>query len=506
MCVQSISLIAVVFVLFIPPAQAGDAPGKVTFSEHIAPLVFNHCTSCHRPGQAAPFPLLTYKHAQKHAATMLEVMENRYMPPWQPEPGYGEFRDARRLTDDQISLFKQWVKDGMPEGDPKKVPALPKFPEGWQIGQPDLIVQMDRPFDVPAEGPDIYQNFVIPLGLAEDKWVTAVEFRASAPTVVHHVLYFLDDSGRARERNPKQGQPGFPGMGFRPTGFLGGWAIGATPVKLPEGLANPLRKNSDLVLQTHFHLTGKPERELLTVGLYFADKPPTRTLVNVQLPPAFGLFSNIDIPAGQSEFKRTDQFALPVDVDLVATGAHAHYIGKMMKGEAMLPDGSHKPLLYIRDWSFNWQGQYLYKDFVRLPKGTVIRADLTWDNSSNNPRNPTEPPVRVRWGEGSTDEMGSIRFLMVAANESETKKLQDAIRAHIRQTVIASQMRGDKIDWQRLGLDPSRPEPSQLDRMNRLKKESTPKEQEKPPLDHRPPSSFLINPLMPSASLGTHWT
>lgn len=344
----------------------------------------------------------------------------------------------------------------MPEGDAAKTPPVPKFPEGWQIGTPDLIVKMDRAFDVPASGPDIYQNFVIPLNLKEDKWVTAVEFRASAPTVVHHVLYFLDDSGRARKQNPKEGQPGFPGMGFRPTGAIGGWAVGATPVKLPEGLAYPMTKGSDLVLQTHFHLSGKAEKELITVGIYFADKPPTRTLANLQLPPVFGLFSNIDIPAGKSDFKISDKFTLPVDVDLVGAAGHAHYIARTLKADATLPDKSQVPLFFIRDWNFAWQGQYLYKDFVHLPKGTVIQANLSWDNSTSNPRNPSEPPIRVRWGEGSTDEMGSVRLMMVASNEAETKQLQEAIRNHVRKTAVMSQLRGDKIDWEKLGVDPSR--------------------------------------------------
>jgi hypothetical protein len=271
---------------------------------------------------------------------------------------------------------------------------------------------------------------------------------------MHHVLYFLDDSGRASKRAPKEGQPGFPGMGFRPTGSLGGWAVGAVPVKLPDGLAHFLKKGSDLVLQTHFHLSGKAEKEVITVGLYFADKAPKRTLVNLQLPPAFGLFSNIDIQPEAVDFKVADSFTLPVDVDLVAAGAHAHYLGKTLKTDAKLPDGQEKHLFSIRDWDFNWQGQYLYKDYVHLPKGTVVHGEVTWDNSAKNPRNPSDPPVRVRWGEGSTDEMGSVSLMMVAANEADTKQLQDAIRAHTRQTVIRSRLRGDKIEWEKLGMEP----------------------------------------------------
>jgi thiol-disulfide isomerase/thioredoxin len=437
-----------------PPA-AGQ-PGTVTFSADIAPLVFNHCTTCHRPGQVAPFGLLSYSDTRKHAKTMLRVIKDRYMPPWQPAPGHGDFRGERRLSSSQIALFEKWVKTGMAEGDPKKTPASPTFADGWRLGKPDLVVKMDRPFAVPAEGADVYRNFVLPLNLTEDRWVTAVEFQATAPTVVHHVLYFLDNSGRGRRQAGKDGQPGFSGMGFRPTGRLGGWAVGATPVKLPHGLAYPCPKGSDLVLQTHFHLSGKAEKEVLTVGLYFAEKRPRRRLVALQLPPVFGLFSHIDIPAGKKDFKVADSFTLPVDVDLVAAGAHAHYIARTLKTEATLPGGKKKPLFLIRDWDFNWQGQYLYKDYVRLPKGTVLRGEVSWDNSADNPRNPSSPPVRVRWGEGSTDEMGSVSLLMVAAKESDAARLQQEIKAHTRNALIRSRLRGDKIDWKKLGVQPPR--------------------------------------------------
>src|SRR5262249_22205228 len=164
----------------------------------------------------------------------------------------------------------RWSETAMAEGDPAKLPKLPEFPEGWQLGKPDLVVRMDRSFAVPADGPDVYRNFVLPLNLPEDKWVTAVEVRPSARKVVHHVLFFLERSGTARKLDGQDGQTGFRGMGFRRTGGLGGWAVGATPRKLPEGLAMPLPKGSDLVLQTHFHPAGKADEEQTTVGLYFA--------------------------------------------------------------------------------------------------------------------------------------------------------------------------------------------------------------------------------------------
>jgi len=437
-----------------PNLTPQELPDTVTFSEHIAPIIFNNCTSCHRPGEAAPFKLMSYRDVQKRGRTILDVVQRRYMPPWQPEPGHGDFRDERRLSDRQIALLQRWVENGMAEGDPQKLPKVPEFPQGWYLGKPDLIVTMDRAFDVPADGPDIYRNFVLPLHLTEDKWVTAIDIRPSAREVVHHALYFRDEKGSARKLDGKDGQPGFSGMGFRGSGQLGGWAVGARPAKLPDGLAWPLPQGSDLVVQTHFHPSGKAEKETITFAIYFAPKAPVRSLVTVQLPPAFGLFSGIDIPPGKADFTRKDSFTLPVDVDVVGVSAHAHYLGKSLRGWAVLPDGRSERLFSIKDWDFNWQGGYLYKQFVRLPKGTVLHAEVIWDNSADNERNPHLPPKRVRWGEGTDDEMGSLRYEVVAANEKDVPALRAAYKDHVRGALRAAIQRGDKIDFKQFGIDP----------------------------------------------------
>lgn len=429
------------------PPDTAKLPEKITFSEHIAPLIFKNCTVCHRPGEPPPFALLNYEDVRKHARTMLGEMTSRTMPPWQPEPNFGEFRDARRLPGAQIALFKRWIETGMAEGDPAKTPPAPDFASGWTLGEPDLVISMDQAFDVPADGPDIYRNFVLPTGLVQDKWVSAVAFRATAPTVVHHVLYFVDDTGKARQLAGKDGKPGFSGMGFRSTVQMGGWAVGGMPHRLPEGLAYPLVKGSDLVIQTHFHPTGKAESEKLTLGLYFASKPPTRTLVSLMVPPAYGMFAGIDIPPGKADFTVTDEMTLPVDVDVVSVTPHAHYLGKVLKADARRPDASIVPLLWIKDWDFAWQGSYEYKQFVRLPKGTVIRGTVSWDNSDENPRNPNYPPIHMKWGEASTEEMGTLIFRVVAADEKDVPALRDAIKKHARAAYRAAVKRGDDLHF-----------------------------------------------------------
>ena len=448
-------------------AVAAQAPAPVTFAEHVAPIVFANCSGCHRPGEAAPFPLLGYRDARPLAKAIATATTSRTMPPWKAGPGDYPFRDARRLTDAQIATIQQWVADGALEGDPAKLPPLPQFTQGWQLGQPDLAVTMPEPFDVPATGPDVYRTFVVPLNLERDVWVRAVDFRPSARKVVHHSLFFLDDTGAARERDEDEPGPGFAGgMGGaaglggrrgrlgtllagrgganRPTvdqatrgaGGLGGWALGGRAIELPDGLAFFVPKGSDLLLSTHFHPSGTAAREQSTVGLYFAAAPPTQAFTAIQLPPLFGVFEGLDIPAGESRYEIADSFVLPTDVRAFAVGAHAHYLGKQMTLTATLPDGATKTLLSIPDWDFGWQERYMFREFVALPAGTRLHASVTYDNSPANRRNPVRPPVRVTWGEESNDEMGSIALQVVAAQPGELPKLQEAIAAHLRQAAL----------------------------------------------------------------------
>ncbi|HLG58813.1 MAG TPA: hypothetical protein VI485_25935 [Vicinamibacterales bacterium] len=446
------------------------AQGPVTFSEHVAPIIFANCTSCHRPGEAAPFQLVSYRDARPLAKAIAAATAQRVMPPWKAAPGDVEFDNARRLTEDQIATIQRWVADGALEGDATRLPALPRFADGWQLGAPDLAVTMSEAFDVPATGPDVYRSFVVPLNLDHDAWVRAIDFRPSARAVVHHSLFFLDSSGAARERDASDPLPGFsdgmggarvlgPGRGnpaglsgllggrgpndrpddrlARAGGGLGGWALGGRALELPAGLAFFVAKGSDLILSTHFHPSGKAQQEKSTVGLYFASAPPTQAFTNIQLPPIFGVFEGLDIPAGQERYTIRDSFVIPIDVRAFSIGAHAHYLGKEMKLTAALPDGSMKTLLWIKDWDFSWQERYRFKDFVSLPKGTRLDAEISYDNSAANKRNPSRPPVRVKWGEESADEMGSIGLQVVAANPRELPQLQQAFAEFVRQAAIS---------------------------------------------------------------------
>jgi hypothetical protein len=464
------SVVLAMGALFASHEAVPSAQAPVTFSEHVAPIVFANCTSCHRPGEAAPFTLMSYRDARPLAKAIASATASHLMPPWKAAPSDYPFANARQLSADQIATIQKWVADGAREGDPARLPPLPRFTDGWQLGSPDLTVSMSEAFEVPARGADVYRNFVVPLNLDRDTWVRAIEFRPSARSVVHHSLFFLDATGGARERDAEDPLPGFPGgmgsgrvasggrggrgalgglLGARATtnssdddpvarfaGTLGGWALGGRPLELPSGLAFFVPKGSDLILSTHFHPSGKVEHEKSTVGLYFASGPPTQAFTTIQLPPIFGVFEGLDIPADEAHYTIKDSFVLPVDVKAFSVGAHAHYLGKQMRLTATLPNGDVKTLLRIDDWDFSWQERYRFADFVPLPKGTRLDAEMTWDNTSANKRNPSRPPVRVTWGEESNDEMGSIGLQVVAASPGELPQLRQAFLAHVRQAAV----------------------------------------------------------------------
>ena len=462
--------IAIMAVVVTRDVATPRAQSPITFSEHVAPIVFANCAPCHRPGEAAPFSLLSYRDARPLAKAIATATASHVMPPWKAGPSDYAFANARQLGPDQIATIQKWVADGALEGDPARLPPLPRFTEGWQLGPPDLTVTMSEAFEVPARGADVYRNFVVPLNLDRDTWVRAIEFRPSARSVVHHSLFFLDATSASRERDAADPLPGFPGgMGggrvggsgrglagllglgggggaaadpvdddpvARVAGGLGGWALGGRALELPSGLAFFVAKGSDLVLSTHFHPSGKIEHEKSTVGLYFAPGPPRQAFTTIQLPPIFGVFEGLDIPADEGHYTIKDSFVIPIDVRAFSVGAHAHYLGKQMRLTATLPDGAVKTLLRIDDWDFSWQERYRFAEFVSLPKGTRLDAEVTYDNTSANKRNPSRPPVRVAWGEESTDEMGSIGLQVVAATPAELPQLRQAFLAHIRQAAV----------------------------------------------------------------------
>ncbi|MEP6962050.1 MAG: cytochrome c, partial [Acidobacteriota bacterium] len=410
------------------------ASAAPTFNRDVAPILYENCATCHRPGEVAPFSLLTYQDAQKRAALIAIATEKRFMPPWKPEPNYGEFAHARRLSEVQIATLRDWAKAGAPEGD-GKAPAVPKFPEGWQGGQPDRIYKMPAAFEVPADGPDHFECFVIPTELAQDVFVGAAEFRPGNARVVHHALIMLDTTGRARELAKENGgnsYPCFGGARIGAGGLLFGWAPGAVPQPVEDGISRRLEKGTDVVVQIHYHPSGKVEKDQSSIGLRFSE-PPTKGVATMLM-----LNTGLYIPAGETDYKVRSSMTLPRDGELFAIAPHAHYLGKEMKIDAHLPDGSVVPLIWIKDWDFNWQGQYRYKDPIKLPAGTRIELNYTYDNSTANPQNPSNPPKLVKWGEQTTDEM-AIAFLgILLPTPADVIPFQRAIQRQMLESIFTN--------------------------------------------------------------------
>jgi Flp pilus assembly protein TadD len=423
-----------VFGLFVGMAPMADsAQPAITYYKHIAPILLEHCAPCHRLGEAGPFSLLTYADARSHARVIAEVTRKRYMPPWLPEPGYGEFADARRLTASQIEQIGKWAAEGALEGNAADGPPSPVFTQGWQLGPPDLLVSVAKPFVVPADGPDLFWNFVLSPAIPQTRFVKAVEVRPGNARSVHHANLLLDRDRTSRRQEKIPGD-GFAGMDlnietatFDPDSHFLFWKPGGTPRVEPNGLSWRLDPDNDLVLNVHFHPTGKAELVQPSIGLYFTDHPPARFPMLVQIEKD----SALHLEPGARDFTIADDFRIPVDADVIAVYPHAHYLGTLLEGYATLPDGARQWLIRIPHWDLNWQAVYRYLNPVYLPKGTVISMRFHYDNSAGNPRNPNSPPKRVTAGNQSTDEMGHLWLQVLPRGAGDQRVvLQEALMRH----------------------------------------------------------------------------
>jgi hypothetical protein len=397
--------IVIGFFLYTKNIETGSASvhsgKKILFTKNIAPIIYKNCTTCHRPGQVAPFSLMTYEDVQKHSKEIVLMTANRQMPPWKAKHGYASFEGERRLSDADIKMIGQWVKSGMELGEEKDLPPMPQYADAWQLGTPDLILYMPEAMTIPASGPDFFMSFVIPLNLPEDKYVKAVDILPANRNVVHHTTISMDPTGTISRMEQKYIQGQMKGsFDFGQT--VGGWASGWRIKPYPEGYSWTLPKHADLLLETHFHPTGKIETERTAIGFYLTPKKQPKEPRDVLL-----YTDKIDLAPNTLTHIIIDSV---MDNDLMIYGvtAHAHYICKEIKVRAITPDKKEVPILWIPDWDFNWQEQYRYEKPFTLPKGTRIIADFTFDNTYDNMRNPNTPPIRVKFGLQSMNEMATI--------------------------------------------------------------------------------------------------
>jgi peroxiredoxin len=397
-------------------AASSVTSAAVTFTRDVAPILFANCVECHRPGGIGPFELTSYDKATLWCSDLVAFTKDGSMPPWKLVEGWGEFQHPRRLAKSDIATLEKWVALGCPKGNDADMPKVPTFSEGWSMGTPDVILEMPEPYELAAEGPDEYRHFVIPTNFDDDVYITAIDILAGNPRVDHHVIVFLDPKGASERLDKADPLPGYltsgGGPGFVATTALGGWAPGVVPTPLPPGVVRIIPKGARIVLQMHYHKSGRPEMDQTKIGLYLAKEKPKRLVRDIAVTPLSALpmlqnlpIGNRKIPANNDHYVVGETMVVPEEIDVISVRPHMHLIGREMKLTATLPDGRVEQLMYIKNWDFNWQENYYYAKPVRIPKDTKLTLQAVFDNSEKNPSNPSMPPKDVGWGEATTDEM-----------------------------------------------------------------------------------------------------
>jgi mono/diheme cytochrome c family protein len=396
--------VAVSFWLFAGTAAAQD----VTYAEHVAPILNENCVTCHRPGEVAPMSLLTYEDARKWARSIGEEVSERRMPPWHAAPGLREYTNDRSLDEAEIDVIQRWVAARSPRGDEALTPPSPTFDDGWQLGEPDLVLSWDSPYQISAEGDDEYRCFVLDPKFEEDQWVDVIEVIPGNRTIDHHIVIYVDQGGsiatRRDEAEPGEGYTCFGGPGFAAY-MVPGWGPGYLASETPEGSGYLLQAGAKIVVQVHYHKNGIAGEDLTRVGLRFARRPTQKVLYN-----GYVLGLALQIPPGEANYTVTGRTTVREDITVHSIVAHMHYLGKAMDIWADLPDGTRVDLVTVPRFDFYWQTQYLLAEPQRLPEGSVVHMKATFDNSPESPYQHSDPPRLVTFGEQTTDEMAVAVF------------------------------------------------------------------------------------------------
>jgi peroxiredoxin len=397
--------------------KAPPAAANVTYYKDVLPILQKNCQECHRPGAVGPFSLMTYKQAVNWAVDIKEFTQSKRMPPWKITSGVA-FHNERSMSAQDLAILAAWADNNTPAGNPKDAPPARVFTDGWQLGEPDLVLNVSDDFQVGPTGNDVFRCFVLPTNLAEDKYVAAVEVRPGNPRIVHHALLYIDTKAQGRKiekeqqekptKDPHGGNeldkgPGYYGgmsVGFIPTSSLGGWAPGQLARQLPDGTGILLPKQSDVVMQLHYHRNGRTEKDRTQIGIYFAKKKVDRPYQGGVM---MGLFASI--PANDEHFVVKGTSYATEDLTLHSIMPHMHMLGKEIKVTLTPPDGKPVLLFRINDWDYNWQETYFFKEPLAVKAGSKLELEAIYDNSANNPHNPFSPPQAVTFGEQTTNEM-----------------------------------------------------------------------------------------------------
>jgi hypothetical protein len=419
-----------------PEPAVSPLPAVVTYSEHIAPIFYRSCTECHRPGQPAPFPLLTYRDAASHAAVIGDRVRSRTMPPWPADPSYTHFAEERVLTDQEVGLIAKWVDTGALPGDTIRLPPPPAFPEGSQLGKPDLVLRMPRAYPIKGDGADHFVTLKIPYEIPRDTFVRTIEFVPGNPRLVHHMNGHLIRYAPGAKKNIFRGQEVFVDDAFHNMDDLSkldllnddgsfpplqlslvNYLPGAQPRVLPPQVGGfVLTKQGALVLnQIHYGPSFVNDSDRSYFNIFYAKEPPRRPLFDLVMGTVGSTKVLPDLIIAPNTVKHVwTEGTIPADISIVTMTPHMHLLGQSFMAYAITPAHDTIPLIRLRKWDFRWQYAYKPRTLIHIPAGSLIRAEGIYDNTSNNPLNPFKPPQTVQDHMGSmktTDEM--FQFILV---------------------------------------------------------------------------------------------
>lgn len=403
-----------------------------TWSKDIAPIIYATCTKCHRTGGIAPFTLQSYNDAYNNRYGIQSNTASGYMPPWSPDSHYTSLANERILTDVQKKAISDWVTSGAPSGDLTKAPPAPTYSGIGEIATPDLVLTIP-PYNVNTST-DLYRCFAIPSNLLNDQFVTDIEVIPGNRRVVHHVLAYQDTTQKLLQNNGKDGQPGytnFGGTGSNQSKLIFGWVPGQGKMSFPKGLGVKLKKNAVVVLQVHYPGGTNNQTDSTRIVFKYAAAGTSSTLRELSTDPILNHYTNINtplsVPANTKKSFVESQF-IPVDVTGLSVAPHMHLVGRNFKVYALLPSGDTMRLINVPNWDFHWQGSYQFKNAIKIPAGTTLRAEATYDNTTNNPANPNSPPKNVTLGENTTDEMMLVYFQYMLYKPGDENIVIDSAR------------------------------------------------------------------------------
>jgi hypothetical protein len=405
---SGIIVIAFTAMVLVAMAAKKSAPSTATFSKDVAPILYNKCVECHRPGEIAPMSLLNYKEVRPWAKSIRERVTDRSMPPWSADPKVGHWANDPRLSDQEVATIVSWVEGGAKEGNPKDLPAVPKFTVGWTIGTPDVVLEMPEEYTVPADGVVPYLYFSIPTNFTEDKWVQAMEIRPGNRSVVHHVIAY------AQPANVKDTAPGGEGELRNGRVHLGGITPNKTGVTFGDGMARLIKKGSNIVFQMHYTTNGQVSKDRTRIAFVFAKEPGKKELVTGN-----AINARFQIPAGDGNYEVKASKTFDEDVMITSFMPHMHVRGKAFSYTVVYPDGRSEVLLNVPKYDFNWQHTYIPAKPIMLPKGTRLDCVAYFDNSEKNKYNPNPSQV-VRWGDQTWEEMMIGWYTFVRSSQPKT--------------------------------------------------------------------------------------